>query len=313
MDKPVISGIYQIVNLVNGKFYIGSSKNIYDRWEGHISLLNKNKHYNPYLQGSWKKYGEENFQFIILEENIYGQQQLWNAERKWIGLLSPQYNIGPVGGGDTLSNHPNKEQILLKQKEMFKNFTAEEKEKFRLSRCRGENHPCWDGGLSKYKCIDCGSQLSNKNPIRCRKCASKIVGGNKKGKPQISSRTRKVEINDCIYESAVEASKILNINVSTIRARLAAEKAGYSYIDKRSSSKRVLCPVCHKILPNVKAKICRNCSINKPRKIEIDGQVFHSIYEATKLTGMSKSKIIYRLKTNQPGYKYLDQEPPCET
>jgi hypothetical protein len=28
----------------------------------------KNKHHNVYLQSAWKKYGEDNFEFEILEE-----------------------------------------------------------------------------------------------------------------------------------------------------------------------------------------------------------------------------------------------------
>ncbi len=35
-------GIYMIMNLVNGKFYIGSSKNIKNRFWGHKGSLNNN-------------------------------------------------------------------------------------------------------------------------------------------------------------------------------------------------------------------------------------------------------------------------------
>ena len=63
-----ISGIYKIENLVNGKVYIGQSKNIYERWYCHKNKLNSNKHNNKYLQNAWNKYGNENFDFSILEE-----------------------------------------------------------------------------------------------------------------------------------------------------------------------------------------------------------------------------------------------------
>jgi group I intron endonuclease len=63
----MISGIYQIKNLKNNKIYIGSSKNIKERFLQHKYNLKNNKHCNPILQNSWNKYGEENFEFIIIE------------------------------------------------------------------------------------------------------------------------------------------------------------------------------------------------------------------------------------------------------
>lgn len=62
------SGIYKIENKVNGKVYIGQSKHIQKRWNEHKMHLRNNKHYNQYLQHAWNKYGEENFEFSILEE-----------------------------------------------------------------------------------------------------------------------------------------------------------------------------------------------------------------------------------------------------
>jgi group I intron endonuclease len=63
-----MSGIYKIINKINGKYYVGSAKNIRSRWNGHRHLLNKNIHKNPHLQNSWNKYGIDNFEFIIIEE-----------------------------------------------------------------------------------------------------------------------------------------------------------------------------------------------------------------------------------------------------
>lgn len=61
-----ISGIYEIVNTVNGHKYIGSSCNIKKRLESHFYTLKNQKHKNILLQRAWNKYGENNFIFRII-------------------------------------------------------------------------------------------------------------------------------------------------------------------------------------------------------------------------------------------------------
>lgn len=64
-DTP-LSGIYEIVNLENGKRYIGSAQNILRRWKHHRFLLANGRHCSRYMQASWKKYGEDKFEFRVL-------------------------------------------------------------------------------------------------------------------------------------------------------------------------------------------------------------------------------------------------------
>ena len=79
----ILSGIYAIINKVNNKIYIGSSKNIYNRKAQHYSELRGNYHENKFLQRSWNKYGENNFEFRVIEivENI---DKLLEVEQKYI-------------------------------------------------------------------------------------------------------------------------------------------------------------------------------------------------------------------------------------
>lgn len=79
-----ISGIYKITNKVNKKFYIGSSKDLKDRWSDHRKELRHNYHGNPHLQSSWNKYGEESFIFEILEECESNDEILFQTEQKWL-------------------------------------------------------------------------------------------------------------------------------------------------------------------------------------------------------------------------------------
>lgn len=65
-------GIYQICNLINGKIYTGkTSRKFFTRWNEHKRRLNLKEptdSTNLHLFRSWKKYGESNFEFIIVEE-----------------------------------------------------------------------------------------------------------------------------------------------------------------------------------------------------------------------------------------------------
>jgi len=81
-EVPLKSGIYSITNTVNNKLYIGSAVDLTRRWNKHKRYLNKNIHPNKYLQASWNKHGEKNFQFKVLQyvenvKNIIAIEQSW--------------------------------------------------------------------------------------------------------------------------------------------------------------------------------------------------------------------------------------------
>ena len=79
-------GIYSITNKINNKKYIGSSRDIEQRFRDHKYRLRINKHCNDYLQKSWNKYGEENFEFKI--ENLCFIDELGEMEN----LIAIKYN-----------------------------------------------------------------------------------------------------------------------------------------------------------------------------------------------------------------------------
>lgn len=74
-----IPGIYKIINKLNGKFYIGSASNISARFSQHKQLLRRNSSHNMHLQAAWNKYGEENFDFVVVERAL---QNFSNTEEK---------------------------------------------------------------------------------------------------------------------------------------------------------------------------------------------------------------------------------------
>lgn len=61
------SGIYKIINLSNGKVYIGQSVYLNQRLIRHKYQLLSGSHSNRHLQKSFDKHGAANFYFVILE------------------------------------------------------------------------------------------------------------------------------------------------------------------------------------------------------------------------------------------------------
>lgn len=80
MKEPVI---YKIINTVNGKFYVGSTGNMYERTRGHRNLLRRGRHHCKHLQAAWNKYGERAFVFVVVEK-VEAYDLLQKAEDVWL-------------------------------------------------------------------------------------------------------------------------------------------------------------------------------------------------------------------------------------
>jgi group I intron endonuclease len=90
--------IYLILNKINGKRYIGKSKNITARWTRH--KYNAKIGIITYLYKAIRKYRPENFVIEFLCEGDYQE------EIKQIELLKPEYNMTSGGEGGDTSNSP---------------------------------------------------------------------------------------------------------------------------------------------------------------------------------------------------------------
>lgn len=104
--------IYEIKNKLNNKCYIGVAKNFDKRIKKHFKELRYNKHHNSHLQNVYNKNGNV-FECSILKiyDNI---QEAFKNEAEFIEKYG-HYNIATGGfGGDTITNHPNKQVIFKK-------------------------------------------------------------------------------------------------------------------------------------------------------------------------------------------------------
>ena len=75
--------IYKIINLVNDKFYVGSTTNKKIRFREHRKQLRGNRHHCKHLQAAWNKYGEDKFVFKVVEE-VPNPKLLTAAEDLWL-------------------------------------------------------------------------------------------------------------------------------------------------------------------------------------------------------------------------------------
>lgn len=123
----MVSGIYKITNLLDNKFYIGSSKNIDKRLSDHFCALKGNYHCNNYLQNSFNKNGIQNFKKEILY--TCPQEYLLKLEKFVINKLQPQYNLKQV---ENLTQFKHSEETILKMSNAAKgrNWSIKDRIKF---------------------------------------------------------------------------------------------------------------------------------------------------------------------------------------
>ena len=78
------SGVYKIVNIANGRIYIGSAKKFSTRLSQHLKSLNEGTHHNKFLQNNFIKCGIESFEFQIIEIVEGEQEKRLSVEQKYL-------------------------------------------------------------------------------------------------------------------------------------------------------------------------------------------------------------------------------------
>lgn len=119
----MITGIYKIENVTNGKIYIGSAVSMSKRWTLHKCLLSSNRHHSKHLQSSWNLCGEDKFIFSAVE--ICPKEDLIAREQYYIDTLNPEYNMCRVAGSPLGRKHTQESKDKMSRRV----FSAEHRAK----------------------------------------------------------------------------------------------------------------------------------------------------------------------------------------
>jgi group I intron endonuclease len=220
--------IYKITNIIDGKFYIGKTKNIERRWYEHLNLVGKKRH--P-LYDSILHYGKENFIIEIVDKAdsnlIDDLEKLWIKKTESIKL---GYNICEGGnGGDTFTKRTNESKNITIKKisDASKIVNARNIEKHKENTKNLWKNPIYVNKVkSKLKKIMATEEYKNKfsrsmketlsNPDMIKKW-SDCKRGNKNGRWIGYVVVTDLQGNEKKYESSVDAAKKLKVAPQRLR------------------------------------------------------------------------------------------------
>ena len=108
-----IIGVYKITNTITGDFYIGSSKNVKERWRNHKKPSKWKQYPNNPMYLDMQKYGLDKFEFEILAEVEI--DKLKETEQQFIEMLQPTYNNRRANGWNIESQKKYKKSTKGKE------------------------------------------------------------------------------------------------------------------------------------------------------------------------------------------------------
>ena len=149
-----ISGIYKITNTITNDFYIGSSKDVKQRWTAHKCKSRWKQYPNNPMYIDMRKYGVENFVFEILEE--VEENFLKETEQQFIEKLKPTYNSCNANGlnveryKEYNKEYKKSDKFKKYQKEYYKSERG--KESLKKSQNKYHNQLCCYNGETLTLC-----------------------------------------------------------------------------------------------------------------------------------------------------------------
>lgn len=127
------AGIYQILNRLNGRRYIGSALNLHRRWRRHRTDLRNGEHHNSHLQRAWNLYGRRVFVFGVLE-HVADPECLVEREQYYMDALNPEYNVAPTAGNWLGCSHTLESRRKMSENHMGIAVSEETKRKISVAK-----------------------------------------------------------------------------------------------------------------------------------------------------------------------------------
>jgi group I intron endonuclease len=278
---------------VNGKIYIGQDKYNNPNYLGSGKILHL----------AFQKYGISNFKKEIIEE-CESKEVLNEREKFWIAYCnstdrSVGYNIALGGnGGDTISNHPNKEEIKKRHSNWMQenNPTRGRKkpeseiENWRISyvgKYNGENNPNFGSKRNesfKQKISEARKQWHKNLSEEERSEIGKKISESNKGKEGYWKDKTNDKHSEWMKENNPMKGKT---HTDEVKKRI-------SEANKKPKSEET------------KRKLSEANRGKKPGNIvnvEIDGIIYESLTEASNKTGINLSTLRNRIKSNNIKYQ----------
>lgn len=171
MKIPTCSGIYRIVDLPSGRFYVGSATSIAQRWKQHCYRLARGIHPNPILQAIWKVDSKRLIVAVLLEMPSASRSEL---------LLAEQRELDASGVG----SNPQCMNVLAVAGSPIGRKRSEETKRRMAEAQRGKRAS--DATRAKQRAAKLGRKLA---PDHVAKCVPKLREGNRlrwerdRGKP----------------------------------------------------------------------------------------------------------------------------------
>ena len=198
--------VYLHNNKINNKKYIGITKQKpEERW----GLNGKNYYSSPYFYSAIKKYGWDNFEHIVLYDNLTKEE----ACQKEIELIQKyqtqdkQYGYNIMEGGNTPAMPIEIREYLSKALKGNKN---------------GKGHPCSEEKKRKISEAQKGRSLTPEHKLKLSESAKKrhVACSEEKKKILSQSYPHKKQVycveNNTIYESVHECARQLNLHATNV-------------------------------------------------------------------------------------------------
>lgn len=103
LPENLNTGIYEILNVKNGRRYIGSAVNVSKRWREHLRQLEEGKHHSRFMQRCWNKNGSDCFVFRVVL--ACDKENLLMYEQAFLDFHAPEYNSAKVAGSQLGYRH----------------------------------------------------------------------------------------------------------------------------------------------------------------------------------------------------------------